>query len=153
MNNLPRGLLLFDTSAYIGQIRHGRYPWLTTNRSVFERTVMTAVVAAELGAGCRTRDDRITLEKLCRAHAALGRLSCPPLEGWMMAGNLVQRYARVFGAIRFADHFRDALIAIESSRHEATLVTENYRDFNRWSRLLRSSQRPLHVFALAAAAP
>ena len=148
MSELPRGLLLFDTSAYIGQIRYGRYPWLASDRSIFERTVMTAVVAAELGAGCRSREDRAALASLCRAHAALGRLSFPSLENWTMAGDLLQRYARGFGTLRFADHFRDVLIALEALRHNATLVTENVADFRRWQKLLRSSGQSLRILDL-----
>jgi predicted nucleic acid-binding protein len=46
----------------------------------------------------------------------------------------------------FASHFRDLLIASEATRTEATLVTENSRDFARWKSLLSSARRTLKLF-------
>jgi predicted nucleic acid-binding protein len=46
----------------------------------------------------------------------------------------------------FASHFRDLLIASEAMRTEATLVTENSRDFARWKSLLASARRTLKLF-------
>ncbi len=149
MNAFPRGRLLFDTSAYVGQIRHQRYPWLARERGLFQRTILTVVVAAELYAGTRSRKDKRSLDALCRAHEALSLFSCPPREAWITAGMLLGRYRSAHGAVRFADHFRDVMIALEAARHAATLVTENARDFSRWQRLLRSSGQRLNIFDLA----
>lgn len=148
MNSLPRGPLLFDTSVYIGRIRSGLYPWLSQDRDVFARTIFTAVVAAELYAGTRNPDDKLSLDTLCEMHEALGKLSFPSLDSWMLAGVLLARYARLYGDLRMADHFRDVLIALEAAKHGATLVTENSRDFFRWRKLVRASGRNLAVFDL-----
>ena len=46
MNPLPVGPLLFDTSIYIRFSRGERYAWLGEDARVFQRTILTAVVAA-----------------------------------------------------------------------------------------------------------
>jgi predicted nucleic acid-binding protein len=148
MNSPPSGLLLFDTCAYIRNIRFGSYAWLTDDDALFLRTVLTVVVAAELYAGARSSEDKKDLDTVCRRHQMLGMLSCPPSDTWVLAGVLLQRYARLHGDIRYADHFRDALIALEACRHDATVLTENARDFLRWGRLLRSAGKTLKVFEL-----
>ena len=149
MTAFPRGRLLFDTSAYVGQIPHQRYPWLAKDRGIFQRSILTVVVAAELYAGTRSREDKRSLDALCRAHEALSLFSCPLQEAWIAAGTLLGRYRSAHGAVRFADHFRDVMIALEAARHAATLVTENARDFARWQRLLRASGHELNIFDLA----
>jgi predicted nucleic acid-binding protein len=148
MNSLPSGPLLFDTCAYIRNIRFGCYPWLSNDEGLFLRTILTVVVAAELYAGARSSEDKKDLDTVCRRQQTLGMLSCPPSDTWFLAGVLLQRYARVYGDVRYADHFRDVLIALEAGRHDATLLTENARDFLRWGRLLRSAGRTLKVFDL-----
>lgn len=148
MNTLPRGKLLFDTSAYIRFIRESSYAWLAAQREIVERSLLTAVVAAELYAGARVSEDKEQIDALCRWHRNLQTLSSPTLDSWLMAGRSLRRYAQVFGAIRMADHFRDVLIALEAVRYGATLVTENADDFRRWQKLLRSSGHTLRIFDL-----
>ena len=66
-------------------------------------------------------------------------------EVWLEAGRMLGRYARLYGSVRMADHFRDGLIALEAAKQRATLVTENARDFSRWKMLLRATGRALVV--------
>jgi len=47
----------------------------------------------------------------------------------------------------FVRHFRDLLIALEASRADATLVTENLDDFERWKSLLQSADKRLKLFS------
>ncbi len=149
MNSLPPGLLVFDASAYIRNIRLGAYAWLGTDERLFLRTVLTTVVASELYAGARSAEDKADLDILCKRHLAMATLSSPNQDSWISAGILLGRYARTHGALRFADHFRDVLIALEAVKNAATLVTENARDFARWRKLLRSAGQHLRVFNLA----
>jgi predicted nucleic acid-binding protein len=65
---------------------------------------------------------------------------------WIEAGILLRRARSAFGGIDFVHHFRDLLIALEAVREEATLVTENVRDFARWRSLLASAQKTLRIF-------
>lgn len=148
MRALPRGKLLLDTSAYIRYIRDGAFSWVAEDAGVVERCVLTAVVAAELYAGARHPDERNRLDSLCRWHRSLGNFSFPDADMWCQAGSLVGRYARLHGPVWMADHFRDVLIALEASNHQATLMTENAQDFSRWQKILRSSGRTLRIHDL-----
>lgn len=143
---LPDGPLLFDTGIYIRFSRGEDYPWLGQNASVFQRTILTAVVAAELYAGTRDRREKRALDQLCRAHYALGHFSSPAATTWVDAGLLLRRARTVFGNMDFVHHFRDLLIALEAVRAGATLVTENVGDFARWKSQLSSAGKTLKLF-------
>ena len=74
---LPAGPLLFDTSIYIRFSRGENYLWLGEDARVFQRTILTAVVAAELYAGTHNRREKRALDELCQAHRAQGHFSSP----------------------------------------------------------------------------
>jgi predicted nucleic acid-binding protein len=145
MSVLPSGPLLFDTSMYIRLSRGGGYAWIG-EASIFRRTVLTAVVAAELYAGARDYREKRALDRLCRAHLSLGHLVSPPATSWIETGILLRRASTTFGHMDFVHHFRDLLIALDAAREEATLVTENTRDFERWRSLLASTNKTLRLF-------
>ena len=147
MISLPPGPLLFDTGIYIRFNRGEDYFGLREDAGVFQRTVLTAVVAAELYAGTHDRQEKRAVDELCRAHDALGHFSSPPAAAWMETGILLRRAKSAYGQINFVHHFRDLLIALEAVRAGATLVTENVRDFVRWKVLLASSRRSLKIFS------
>lgn len=145
MSPLPAGPLLFDAGIYIRFSRGEAYAWLGQDAQVFQRTILTAVVAAELYVGTHDHWEKRALDELCRAHRSLGHLSSPPEAAWIEAGILLRRASSAFGAMDFVDHFRDLLIALEAAREGATLVTENVRDFTRWRSLLASAQKTLRL--------
>lgn len=146
MNALPAGLLLFDTGIYIRFSRGENYPWLAEDVRVFQRTVLTAVVAAELYAGTHSRREKRALDDLCAAHRTRGYFLSPPVDAWVEAGVLLSRARNTLGHMDFARHFRDLLIAVESARVGATLVTENVADFVRWKSLLARGRKTLRLF-------
>ena len=146
MTLLPDGHLLFDTGIYIRFSRGEDYPWLGEDPKVFQRTILTAVVAAELYAGTRNHREKRALDELCHAHHALDHFSSPPMTAWVDAGILLRRAGSAFGKMDFVHHFRDLLIAVEAVRAKATLVTENVTDFARWRSLLASAGKTLKVF-------
>lgn len=146
MISLPAGPLLFDTGIYIRFSRGENYLWLGDDARVFQRTILTAVVAAELYAGTRNQREKRALDELCQAHRALGHFSSPPAAAWIDIGILLRRARSTFGQMDFVHHFRDLLIAVEAVRAEATLVTENVGDFARWKRLLASTRQSLKLF-------
>jgi predicted nucleic acid-binding protein len=146
MISLPSGPLLFDTGIYIRFSRGENYLWLGEDARIFQRTILTAVVAAELYAGTHNRREKRILDELCQAHRALGHFSSPPAAAWIDTGVLLRRARSVFGQLDFGRHFRDLLIAVEAARAGATLVTENVTDFVRWRSLLRSAQKTLKLF-------
>ncbi len=71
MSLLPPGLLLFDSGIYIRFSRRERYLWLGEDVRVFQRTILSTVVAAELYAGTRDQHEKRVLDRLCHAHSAL----------------------------------------------------------------------------------
>jgi len=147
MSALPGGPLLFDTGIYIRFSRRERYSWLSEDHRVFQRTILSAVVAAELYAGTRDQKEKRTLDRLCQAHHALGHFSHPPASSWIETGNVLRRARGRFGQMDFVRCFRDLLIALEASRADATLVTENLDDFERWKSLLQSANKTLKLFS------
>jgi predicted nucleic acid-binding protein len=146
MSLLPAGLLLFDTGIYIRFSRGEKYPWLGEDARLFQRTILTAVVAAELYAGTRSQQEKRALDQLCQAHSALGHFSSPPGSAWIDTGILLRRSRSTFGQMDFVSHFRDLLIVSEAMRTGATLVSENSREFARWKSLLVSSKKTLKLF-------
>jgi predicted nucleic acid-binding protein len=142
---LPAGPLLFDTGIYIRFSRGEDYLWLGEDAGVFQRTILTAVVAAELYAGTHDHREKRTVDELCRAHHALGHFSSPSSAAWIETGILLRRARSAYGQIDFIHHFRDLLIALEAARARATLVTENAGDFARWKSLLASSRKILKL--------
>jgi predicted nucleic acid-binding protein len=146
MISLPAGPLLFDTGIYIRFSRGESYLWLGEDARVFQRTILTAVVAAELYAGTHTPREKRALDELCQAHRVLGHFSSPPAAAWVDTGMLLRRARSVFGQMDFGRHFRDLLIAVEAARAGATLVTENVADFVRWRSLLASARKTLKLF-------
>jgi len=146
MTTLPPGPLLFDTGIYIRFGRGEAYGWLGEDARVFQRTILTAVVAAELYAGTRSHREKRVLDELCRVHGRLGHFSSPPAAAWVEAGILLRRARSALGQIDFVRHFRDLLIALEAVLAGATLVTENLTDFVRWKTLLASAGETLRLF-------
>jgi hypothetical protein len=88
MSSLPAGRLLFDTGIYIRFSRGEKYLWLGEDARIFQRTILTAVVAAELYAGTHSQQEKRALDELCQAHSALGHFSSPPGSAWIDTGIL-----------------------------------------------------------------
>jgi predicted nucleic acid-binding protein len=143
---LPAGLLLFDTGIYIRFSRGEDYLWLSEDAGIYHRTILTAVVAAELYAGTRDHREKRNLDELCRAHHALGHFSSPSADAWIETGILLRSARSASGQADFVHHFRDLLIAMEAVKTKATLITENTRDFARWRSLLAPSRKILKLF-------
>lgn len=146
MNLLPPGPLLFDTNIYIRFSRGEGHLWVGRDVQIVQRTILTAVVAAELYAGTRHSREKRALDALCQAYRAMGHFSAPSAASWIDAGILLRRARSTFGQMEFVRHFRDALIALESVWARATLVTENIDDFECWRSLLRSAGMTLRLF-------
>lgn len=146
MSAIPIGPLLLDTGIYIRYLRGEKYGWLGTDAQIFQRTILTAVVASELYAGTRSRAEKRALDKLCSAHESMGHFSAPPARAWTDAGLLLRRGSERFGQLEFVAHFRDVLIALEALRNGSALGTENVSDFARWKSLLGSAGKALKVF-------
>jgi len=97
MSSLPAGLLLFDTGIYIRFSRGEKYLWLGEDARIFQRTILTAVVAAELYAGTHSQQEKRALDELCQAYRAPGPF-------FFSAGLRLDRLRRSAPAL--AKHFR-----------------------------------------------
>lgn len=146
MSALPAGLLLFDTTVYIRASRSEKFQWLARDYPVFKRTLLSAVVAAELYAGTHGPREKRALDELCEAHRLVNHFVTPSADMWRLAGISTSRARRTFGQLGFAHHFRDGLIALEAARARATLVTEDVADFARWKSLIASTGKTLKLF-------
>jgi predicted nucleic acid-binding protein len=144
--SIPIARSRFDTGIYIRFSRGEKYFWLGEDARIFQRTILTAVVAAELYAGTHSQQEKRALAELCEAHRALGHFSSPPGSAWIDTGILLRRSRSTFGQMDFVSHSRDLLVASEAMRTGATLVTENSRDFARWRSLLVSTRKTLKLF-------
>jgi hypothetical protein len=91
MSSLPAGLLLFDTGIYIRFSRGEKYFWPGEDAGIFQRTILTAVVAAELYARTHSQQEKRALDELCQAHRALGHFSTPSRSAWIDTGMLLRR--------------------------------------------------------------
>ena len=111
MSSLPAGLLLFDTGIYIRFSRGEKYFWLGEDARVFQRTILSALVAAELYAGTHGQQEKRALDELCKAHHALGHFSSPPASAWIDTGILLRRSRSTFGQMDLVSRFRDLLIS------------------------------------------
>ena len=146
MSGIPLGRVLFDTGIYIRFFRKENYEWLGTDSQIFQRTIFTAVVAAELYASSRSQKEKRALDELCRAHQALGSFSAPTGRAWTETGLLLRRASERFGRMDFVRHFRNGLIVLEAQRHGAMVVTENVGDFGRLQALLGARGKRIRVW-------
>ena len=118
MSGLPPGLLLFDTGIYIRFSRQECYLWLGEDGRIFQRTILTAVVAAELYAGARDTREKRALDQLCHAHLTPYSKPLIPFSLHMDRDrySCVSRARRTLGQMDFVGHFRDLLITLEATR-------------------------------------
>jgi predicted nucleic acid-binding protein len=122
--------LLFDTSVWVEHLRHGALdPLLEALRGRFT-LCMDAVVAAELRAGCRSKQERRVIARLCAPHERLGRLLCPTSHDFERAALALSRLrerGRPPSGSKGA--LLDGLIAAVAARDGALLVTHDLSDF------------------------
>ena len=93
---LPTGPLLFDTGIYIRFSRGEDDLWMGEDAQVFQRTILTAVVAAELYAGTHDHREKRALGELCHAYNALGHFSSPTAAAWIDTGILLRSCSKHF---------------------------------------------------------
>jgi len=140
---------VFDTSTFILAIR-GR---LETDTILRPLTVgqgyLSAVVAHELWAGTRNREDADALALLLRGFERLGAVLTPTYQDWILAGRLVEQYQRLYGQIKPAEHANDVLIVLSAAQVRGVVVTANLRHMEHWARLARRSGHQVRVEAVA----
>ncbi|MDQ2827543.1 MAG: hypothetical protein M3Y74_00620 [Chloroflexota bacterium] len=100
------------------------------------RLVLCSVVAEEVMAGARDRNDRQDYESFFALSQRSGPVVTPIDSEWLSCGRMISRYQERYGKIRSRDHQNDILIllmALRLARQEETiLITENDSDFTTW---------------------
>jgi predicted nucleic acid-binding protein len=93
------------------------------------------VTVAELYAGTRSIRDARLLDRIVGTFARAERLTTPTVDDWRLAGQLIARSVRLYGAVEPRDHLADVLIVLTAARLRGTVLTANMRHFERWARL------------------
>ena len=94
--------------------------------------LISSIVAMELFAGCRTRQQHSAAVKFLKPFEKANRIIVPDYGGFIEAGRTLARMG-MDGIV--ASHLRllrnDVLIAVTAARAGAVVVTANVRDFAR----------------------
>jgi predicted nucleic acid-binding protein len=102
---------------------------------------LSLVVAQELRAGVRRREDRRVLERhLFNVFERAGRTFTPSANAWHRSGDLLSEMARREG-LEIGRHSKsfanDVLLALSCREAGCVLVTDNARDFDRIRRYVQ----------------
>jgi len=122
--------LLLDTSVWVEHLRHAALDRLIVPMRGRFTLCMDAVVVSELRAGCRSKQERRVIARLCAPHERSGRLLCPTqgdFERAALALSRLREQGRPPSGSKAA--LLDALIAAVAARDGALLVTQNLSDF------------------------
>ena len=135
-------LFALDTNVYITALR-SRERLAELKRfllRVGNRTRVNAVVALELRAGALTRAHEQAVEELFAPYVSRDRVLVPSFECYVQAGRVLSALAhreRLAIADAPRSFVNDVLLAASCRENDATLVTENARDFKAIQRHLR----------------
>jgi predicted nucleic acid-binding protein len=133
--------LLLDTSVWVEHLRRAALDRLMSPLRGRYTLSLDTVVASELRAGCRTKQERRVVARLCAPHERSGRLLCPSVADFERAAVALSRLrerGRSLSGGKGA--LLDALIAALAAREGALLVTGNVSDF-----ALLATELPLRV--------
>jgi predicted nucleic acid-binding protein len=122
--------LLLDTSVWVEHLRHGALDELLGPIRGSFSLCMDVVAASELRAGCRSKQERRVVARLCAPHERANRLLCPTqrdFERAALALSELRERGRSPSGSKAA--LLDALIASLAAREGALLVTQNVSDF------------------------
>jgi len=136
---------VFDTSVFIQVIRGRLEDGTILDHAYPGQAYLCAVVAHELWAGTRGREDAESLGRLLRGFERLGDVLIPTDRDWTFAGRLVEQYRRRFGKLTPSEHAHDVLIVLCASQVGGTVITANPRHMDRWARWARRSGRQVWV--------
>lgn len=135
-------LFALDTNVYIRASRNRDALDAFTDfvHAAERRTRFLAPVWLELQAGIRDNDEQEVLDALVDPYVRSDRMVAPSHRAFQQAGRVLQDLAATERTV-LADTPRglyvDILIAVTAREVDATLITENARDFARIQRHLR----------------
>jgi len=133
--------LLFDTSVWVDHLRRGVLtPVIPALRGKF-MLWFDAVSAAELRAGCRSKQERQGVARLLSPFEKAGRLALPEAGDYERAADALSRLRQRGKTLkRPAGALLDGLIGAVGVRLGALVVTLNIDDFR-----MLSAELPLHA--------
>lgn len=125
---------IIDSNVYIHAFNDSRFGAELTqfHAAHLPRIILSAVVAFELLAGCRTdRAERTLRRGLLEPYQKRGRLHVPTQATWEMAADLDQRLRKRRAAASFGERSfsNDLLVAASARQLGATIVSENEAEF------------------------
>jgi predicted nucleic acid-binding protein len=135
------GPYVFDTSVFIRTIRGNITPDLIARPLAAGRAYLSSVVACELWAGTKSREDAADLEMLVRGFERVGAILTPTHDDWAAAGRMLARYQRLHGSLASRGHSHDILVVLCAARVDGVVVTGNPSHIERWAGLARRAGR------------
>lgn len=118
-------LAVIDTSIYVEHFRKGSY-----QKELFECDYLvrnSSVVLAELYRGCRTKEERKSIDELADNFPII----TPSENNWLESGKILPRLFEKKGFLpeKLKDLHFDVLIALCARNIGATVITLNRSDF------------------------
>jgi predicted nucleic acid-binding protein len=139
--------LLFDTSVWVDDLRHGALRFVLPAVRGRYFLWMDSVVAAELLAGCGTRRERRLIDRLISPFDRAGRRVGPHPRDFTRAGEALSKLRGEGLSLKNPGAaLLDALQAADAVRIGALLVTRNMSDFEKLARVLPVSLRSFDDF-------
>jgi predicted nucleic acid-binding protein len=129
--------LLFDTSVWIDDLRHGALRFVLPRvRGRFFLWV-DSIAAAELLAGCSNRQHRRVVERLLSPFERAGRVVTPNHRDFHRAGDALSKLRGSGWTLKNPGAaLLDAVQAADAARIGALLVTANTSDFTKLARYI-----------------
>lgn len=132
--------LLFDTSVWINDLRHGALRFVLPRIRGKYFLWMDSVAAAELLGGCRNRKERRVVEKMISPFEGAGRIVAPNHRDFSRAGSAISKLRQSGITLKNPGAaLLDGLQAAGAARIGALLVTENVSDFKRLATYIPAS--------------
>jgi len=139
--------LLFDTSVWIDDLRHGALRFVLPRVRGRYFLWIDSVAAAELLAGCGTRQHRRIVERLLSPFERAGRMITPNQGDFHRAGNALSKLRSKGVSLKNSGAaLLDGLQAANAARIGALLVTENMSDFEKLARFIPVKIRSFEDF-------
>lgn len=146
--------LLFDTSVWIDDLRHGVLRFVMPRVRGRYFLWLDSVAAAELIAGCSTRRERRLISGLIAPFERAGRVVTPSPRDFVRAGEALSKLRGAGLTLKNpGGALLDALQVANAVRIGALLVTENVSDFEKLSRFLPASITSFKEFSRRLGGP
>jgi predicted nucleic acid-binding protein len=129
--------LLFDTSVWIDDLRYGALRFVLPRVRGKYFLWVDSIAAAELLAGCRTRQHLRVMERLLSPFERAGRVVTPNHRDFSRAGDALSKLRGSGITLKNPGAaLLDAVQATDATRIGALLVTANTSDFTKLARFI-----------------